>query len=185
MRVSYTLKSASVIAALAVCTTSTAFAQTVKSTAGASNAKATPATSKPAPVAVKPAVKRPSDALAAHFKRDELGNLVPDIRAAAAIAYDPQTGQILWEEHSKDERSIASLTKLMTAVTFIADDPDLSQRVTVTRADLRNASTTYLRIGDVVSTTICCISRCSRPTTRPRASWRARLLAAPTRSSRG
>jgi D-alanyl-D-alanine endopeptidase (penicillin-binding protein 7) len=155
MRVSYTLKSASVIAALAVCTASTAFAQTVKSTAGASGAKTTPPpttqTTKSAPVAAKPPVRRPSDVLAPHFKRDEQGNLVPDIRAAAAIAYDPQTGQVLWEEHSKDERSIASLTKLMTAVTFIADDPDLSQRVTVTRADLRNASTTYLRIGDVVS----------------------------------
>src|SRR5262249_1686364 len=100
----------------------------------------------------KPPVKKPvSDATAPHFKRDEQGNLVPDIRAAAAIAYDPQTGKVLWEEHSQDERSIASLTKLMTAVTFIAENPDLSQRVTVTRADLRNASTTYLRAGDVVS----------------------------------
>jgi D-alanyl-D-alanine endopeptidase (penicillin-binding protein 7) len=76
---------------------------------------------------------------------------VPDIRAAAAIAYDPQTGQVLWEAHSKDERSIASLTKMMTAVTFVSDDPDLTQRVTVTRTDMRNASTTFLKAGDVVT----------------------------------
>ena len=30
------------------------------------------------------------------FKRDLLGNLVPDVRAAAAIVFDPQTGQVLW-----------------------------------------------------------------------------------------
>ena len=63
--------------------------------------------------------------MTAHFKRDLLGNLVPDIRAAAAIVYNPQTGDVLWEENSHDQRSIASLTKVMTAVTFVADDPDL------------------------------------------------------------
>ena len=70
------------------------------------------------------------------FKRDLLGNLVPDVRAAAAIVYNPQTGDVLWEENSHDQRSIASLTKIMTAVTFMADDPDLTQRVAVTRADV-------------------------------------------------
>jgi D-alanyl-D-alanine endopeptidase (penicillin-binding protein 7) len=86
-----------------------------------------------------------------HFKRDELGNLVPDVRAAAAIIYDPQTGQVLWEENSHDQRSIASITKVMTAVTFVADAPDLTQRVAVTAADMRNASTTHLRTGEILS----------------------------------
>jgi len=39
----------------------------------------------------------------------------------------------------------------MTAVTFIADDPDLSQRVAVTRADVTRASVTHLIAGDVLS----------------------------------
>lgn len=85
------------------------------------------------------------------FKRDLLGNLVPDIRAAAAIVLDPQTLRVLWEENSHEERSIASLTKLMTAVTFIADNPDLSRRVVVTRADMRNASVTYLQANETIS----------------------------------
>jgi len=85
------------------------------------------------------------------FKRDMLGNLVPHVRAAAAIIYDPQTGSVLWEENMHDQRSIASLTKLMTAVTFLADMPDLSQQVLVTRADVRNASVTYLRAGERIS----------------------------------
>lgn len=136
------LKTAGIAAAVALCATGTAWAQ---STARASSSSATRSSK-------TTAVRRVADnAATPHFKRDDQGNLVPDIRAAAAIAYDPQTGQILWEEHSKDERSIASLTKMMTAVTFVSDDPDLTQRVTVTRADMRNASTTFLKAGDVVT----------------------------------
>lgn len=141
IRVSVPVKTACYAAAFAVGVTTSAFAQTAPKATSKTPVKAT-AVRRPAPV---------DSASTPHFKRDEQGNLVPDIRAAAAIAYDPQTGQILWEEHSKDERSIASLTKLMTAVTFIAADPDLSERVVVTRADLRNASTTYLKVGDVVT----------------------------------
>lgn len=85
------------------------------------------------------------------WKHDMLGNVVPHVRAAAAIIYDPQTGEVLWEENMHDQRSIASLTKLMTAVTFLADDPDLTQRVLVTRADVLRASVTYLRAGERVS----------------------------------
>ncbi len=85
------------------------------------------------------------------FKTDLLGNLIPDVRAAAAIVFNPQTNEVLWEENSHDPRSIASLTKLMTAVTFIADEPDLDRQVTVVAADTRAASVTYLRAGEVVS----------------------------------
>jgi D-alanyl-D-alanine endopeptidase (penicillin-binding protein 7) len=50
-----------------------------------------------------------------------------------------------------EKRPIASLSKIMTAVVFMNDDPDLDQRVGVTRADLLNASVTYLRAGELVS----------------------------------
>jgi D-alanyl-D-alanine endopeptidase (penicillin-binding protein 7) len=39
----------------------------------------------------------------------------------------------------------------MTALTFIADEPDLDQMVAVTATDMRNASTTYIRSGDRLS----------------------------------
>lgn len=77
--------------------------------------------------------------------------LVPHIRSAAAIIYNPQTGDVLWENNSHAQRSIASLTKIMTAVTFLADDPDLDREVVVQRADVRNASVTYLRAGERVT----------------------------------
>jgi len=85
------------------------------------------------------------------FKTDLLGNLIPDVRAAAAIIFNPQTNEVLWEENSHDTRPIASLTKLMTALTFIADEPDLDRKVAVTAADTRAASVTYLRAGELVS----------------------------------
>jgi D-alanyl-D-alanine endopeptidase (penicillin-binding protein 7) len=152
LRVSPILKTASLVTAVVIGVSTPLAAQTQATIATPTpTAKATSST--PAKAAAAKSVKRaPVDSAATpHFKRDDQGNLVPDIRAAAAIAYDPQTGQVIWEEHSRDERSIASLTKLMTAITFVSDDPDLSQHVTVTRADMRNASTTDLKAGDVVS----------------------------------
>ena len=91
------------------------------------------------------------EAMTPRYKRDEQGNQIPDIRAAAAIVFDPQTNAVLWEQNGHEQRSIASITKLMTALTFVSDEPDLDQFVAVTAADMRNASTTYLRTGDRVS----------------------------------
>ena len=85
------------------------------------------------------------------FKLDELGALVPDVRAAAAIIYNPENGQVLWESNAKALRSIASITKVMTAVVFLEGEPDLSRKVTVQASDVRNASTTYLRTGYIVT----------------------------------
>ena len=85
------------------------------------------------------------------FKLDESGALVPDIRAEAAIIYDSATGNVLWESNSNNQRSIASITKVMTAAVFLENSPDLSQTVVVDRADVRAASTTYLRAGYPVS----------------------------------
>jgi D-alanyl-D-alanine endopeptidase (penicillin-binding protein 7) len=86
------------------------------------------------------------------LKADESGLLVPDLRAAAAIIYDPETNEVLWEQNSQVQRSIASITKVMTATVFLENDPDLTQQVTVTRADVTRASTTFLRAGDKLST---------------------------------
>jgi D-alanyl-D-alanine endopeptidase (penicillin-binding protein 7) len=85
------------------------------------------------------------------FKFDDSGALVPDPRAEAAIIYNPETGKVLWESHAQDQRSIASITKVMTAVVFLEDSPDLSETVVVQRADMRSASTTYLKAGDKVT----------------------------------
>jgi D-alanyl-D-alanine endopeptidase (penicillin-binding protein 7) len=81
------------------------------------------------------------------FKIDELGQEVPDVRAAAAIIYNPETNEVLWESNAQDPRSIASITKVMTALVFLESDTPLSTEVTVQRSDVYRASTTYLRAG--------------------------------------
>lgn len=86
------------------------------------------------------------------FKLDDTGALVPDIRAEAAIIYNPENGQVLWESNSTDKRSIASITKVMTAAAFLENEPDLNQEIVVQRSDVRAASTTYLRAGYKVTT---------------------------------
>jgi len=81
------------------------------------------------------------------FRLDESGALVPDVRAEAAIIYNKATGQVLWESNSQDLRSIASITKVMTAVVFMEDSPNLSDEIVVQASDVRAASTTYIRSG--------------------------------------
>ncbi len=88
------------------------------------------------------------DAMTPRYKTDASGALVPDIRAAAAIIFNPANGQVLWEENAQDKRSIASITKVMTTVVFLEDNPDLNQEVTVERSDVYAASTTYLKAND-------------------------------------
>jgi serine-type D-Ala-D-Ala endopeptidase (penicillin-binding protein 7) len=80
-------------------------------------------------------------------KLDELGEEVPDVRAEAAIIYSPDTNQVLWQENAQEERSIASITKVMTALVFLESGVPLSTSVDVQRADTYRASTTYLRAG--------------------------------------
>ena len=85
------------------------------------------------------------------YKLDGTGTLVPALRAEAAIIYNPETGKVLWEENSQNQRSIASITKIMTAAVFLENSPDLAELFAVQRADVYHASTTYLRAGYKIS----------------------------------
>ena len=81
------------------------------------------------------------------FKLDDLGEQVPDVRAEAAIIYNPETNQVLWESNAQDQRSIASITKVMTALVFLESGMPMTTPVSVVRGDVYRASTTYLRAG--------------------------------------
>jgi D-alanyl-D-alanine endopeptidase (penicillin-binding protein 7) len=91
------------------------------------------------------------EAMTPQFKTAANGDVIPDVRAAAAIVFDPATGQVLYEENSQDKRSIASITKVMTALVYLEDNPDLNQEVSVERSDVFAASTTYLKAGDKIT----------------------------------
>jgi serine-type D-Ala-D-Ala endopeptidase (penicillin-binding protein 7) len=92
-----------------------------------------------------------ADSAVPRYKVDAGGDLVPDVHAAAAIIYNPETGQVLFEENSLSQRSIASITKVMTATVFLENNPDLSETVTIARSDVFMASTTHLRMNDRLS----------------------------------
>ena len=79
------------------------------------------------------------------FKVDADGALVPDVRAAAAVIYNPSTQEVLWEENGGNPRSIASITKVMTAVVYLADEVDVTREVEIENVDVHRASHTYLR----------------------------------------
>lgn len=113
--------------------------------AGRSAAAPRPASRRAARAAAQARALR--EAQEPRYKLDEAGVVVPDLRAEAAIIYNPETGQVLWEENAQDQRSIASITKVMTAAVFLEDNPDLSREVVIQRADSYRASTTYLRAG--------------------------------------
>ena len=85
------------------------------------------------------------------YKTDATGAVVPDLHAEAAIIYDTKTNEVLWEQNSQEQRSIASITKVMTAAVFLEDNPDLTQPVTIARSDVFRASTTRLRANDKVT----------------------------------
>jgi D-alanyl-D-alanine endopeptidase (penicillin-binding protein 7) len=92
-----------------------------------------------------------ADTVVPRYKVDASGELVPDVHAAAAIIYNPETNEVLFEENGLGQRSIASITKVMTATVVLEDDPDLSRVVTIARSDVARASTTYLRSNDKVT----------------------------------
>lgn len=74
----------------------------------------------------------------------------PDIAAEASLVFNPATHTVLWEQEAHAQRSIASLTKVMTAWVFLNTDPDLTKQVIVKRVDTRGASRTRLRTGERV-----------------------------------
>jgi D-alanyl-D-alanine endopeptidase (penicillin-binding protein 7) len=94
------------------------------------------------------------------YRMDATGALVPDVRAAAAIIYNPENGQVLWEANSQDKRSIASITKVMTAAVVLEDTQDLTREVEIDRSDTYAANHTYLRprervtVGDLLHLTL-------------------------------
>jgi len=85
------------------------------------------------------------------FRLDDTGREVPAPRAAASIIYDPETNEVLFEEHALEQRSIASITKVMTALVFLESLTDPAAIVKVERPDVTRASTTYLRTGYAVT----------------------------------
>ena len=73
---------------------------------------------------------------------------VEDISAAAAIAYEPVTGTVLYEKNADARMLVASTTKIMTAL-VVLEHCALEEPVTVTMQDAAvEGSSMYLRPGE-------------------------------------
>ena len=76
----------------------------------------------------------------------------PELSAASAILMDAESGRVLFEKNAREERAIASITKLMTALVAVECGHDLTEQVTV-RPEWTGmeGSSIYLRPGETVT----------------------------------
>ena len=80
---------------------------------------------------------------------------MPEINSEVAIVYDINTDTVILDKNSREVRSIASLTKIMTVLTAIENIDDLSATITITSDMLAgiywNASVAGLKVGETIT----------------------------------
>lgn len=72
------------------------------------------------------------------------------VRAKAALVLNLQSGEVIYKKNPMAKLPIASLTKLMTTVTFMNMNPDLNKRITISRQDVYQANWTLLKYREKV-----------------------------------
>ncbi|MFM8559774.1 MAG: D-alanyl-D-alanine carboxypeptidase family protein, partial [bacterium] len=89
------------------------------------------------------------------------------VYARNAILLDPTTGEVLFEKNAARSVPIASITKLMTAMVVLEQQPDLEREVEVTATDLAGAGHTQLRrgehvpLGELLHMSLMCSDNCA------------------------
>lgn len=68
------------------------------------------------------------------------------IQSPKAIIYDAENGEVIYEKSSNEQSSIASVTKLMTAMVLIDSGLDLEEKVTITKSDMDRLKGTKSRL---------------------------------------
>ena len=68
------------------------------------------------------------------------------VRSLKAIVVNQNTGEVIYEKNADAEASIASLTKLMTAMVVLDSGLDLDQKITLTKADIDRVKRTTSRL---------------------------------------
>lgn len=76
----------------------------------------------------------------------------PELSAVSAILMDAESGRVLFEQNAHEERAIASVTKLMTALVAVEYGCDTAENVTI-RPEWTGieGSSIYLRAGETVT----------------------------------
>ncbi|MBI4117611.1 MAG: D-alanyl-D-alanine carboxypeptidase [Parcubacteria group bacterium] len=83
--------------------------------------------------------------------KDTTDSLGVVVSASSAIAVDAQSGEILFLKNSDAVVSIASITKLMTALVLVDSVSDWSRRVTMSKDDETSMSSKKIYRGDEVT----------------------------------
>lgn len=76
----------------------------------------------------------------------------PIVLAKSAMIADLKNGQIIYQKNAYDQRPIASISKLMSAIVFLDSNPNLNEKVTITNEDEDYIKFTGSRL--VVGTTL-------------------------------
>ena len=72
------------------------------------------------------------------------------VTAQAAIIADKSTGLILWQKNPNDVRPIASISKLLTALVFLDNDPGWHKEVVIQQSDYREGGRIYVYNGEKI-----------------------------------
>ena len=75
------------------------------------------------------------------------------LNSRSVLVYEQGTGRILYAKNPDLETPIASITKLMTAMVFLDQHPDMNKRIEVTTADvdMLKHSASHLPVGTVLT----------------------------------
>jgi D-alanyl-D-alanine endopeptidase (penicillin-binding protein 7) len=98
----------------------------------------------PANVALTPSLEGPPRPPLTEVKRKP-----PRVYAKSAFLIDNESNSVLYAKNQYEVRSIASITKLLTVLTWLDCDVDWDTEIKMTRADAHNSSRSRLRSGDV------------------------------------
>ena len=84
------------------------------------------------------------------FFLPEVGQAAPDVSASQAILMDAESGEILFEKEAYEERPIASITKIMTALIAIESGKWEEETVVSRNAIYTEGSSIYLEQGEKI-----------------------------------
>jgi D-alanyl-D-alanine endopeptidase (penicillin-binding protein 7) len=72
------------------------------------------------------------------------------VTAQSCIVVEPESGAVLYEKNSQEPRSIASITKLMTALVFLDFNKNWDETIIMVAGDYKPGSQPALLLGDKV-----------------------------------
>lgn len=85
------------------------------------------------------------------IKSDNYADYAYNVDAASAIAIDEASGKILYEQNINEVRSIASLTKVMTALIFLETETSMDNVITYDSANDREGARLYVYNGETMT----------------------------------